>query len=123
MTGKFDIAAAEKALEVLVLAYREERTKPQPDEPIELKNASEVKLAGRKQAYREDIIERPMIGALRLAIREVGEYLWQNTKSTGAMLKVLENVAARHPDKQSQILAAVDHAWDGLGEGDDMWWC
>lgn len=69
MTGKFDIAAAEKALEVLVLAYREERTKPQPDEPIELKNASEVKLAGRKQAYREDIIERPMIGALRLAIR------------------------------------------------------
>ena len=120
----FDMAAAKNALEVLILAYEEESWKPTKGTTVTstpFRAAKDIGIKSPKQIYREDIIERPIMGALRLAIREVGEYLWQNTKSTRAMLDVLEEVASRHPDKESCILGIADGAWDGLGEGGDIW--
>jgi hypothetical protein len=69
-------------------------------------------------------LSEPIRGALRLAIREVGKHIWDNTHSLDSMRGALESVMARHPDKEGAIASAIDHAWDGIGrENGHAGWC
>jgi hypothetical protein len=128
---RFDTKAAESALEVLALAYIEETRKPRAAKPganpfmvyswVELGKAP---LKSRRAIYRERIIRKPIEGALRFAIRELGEHAFANGVDLDGMLAILDNVAERHPDCEGRILSAVDHAWDGIGCVDGhVGWC
>jgi hypothetical protein len=131
MTEKTNqLKKVESALEVLVLAYHEEHRKPKEAKPGEVKfkviHFADIKpcLKSRKEIYREAIIDEPMAGALRLAIREIGEYIYAETGSINAMSDILENITSRHPTKQGSLASAIDHAWDGIGRGEgDAGWC
>ena len=126
---RFDTKAAENALEILVLAYIKERQKPDPARsklirmtPFSFKPPAKLKT--KRTIYREHIIKKPIEGALRLAIRELGEHAFANGVDLDGMLAILDNVAERHPDCEGRILSAVDHAWDGIGfVGGKIGWC
>ncbi len=123
---------AEKALETLVLAYREERNKRTQTvaKPGKFKfeliplNAIKTDLPSRKEIRRSEIIKAPVVGALRLAIREIGVWLWDKTSNLDQMQDMVERIADRHPEKSAYLADAIDCAWDGIGRaGNDPGWC
>jgi hypothetical protein len=123
---------AEKALETLVLAYREERNKQTQTaaKPGKFKfeltpfKAITTDLPSRKEIRRSEIIKAPVAGALRVAIREIGEWLWDKTSNLDQMQDMVERIAARHPEKSAYLADAIDSAWDGIGRaGNDPGWC
>ena len=87
--------------------------------PIPVSELLKTKAPTRRESYQAHIIERPIEGALRLAVRELGEHLWGKTKDTDKMERVLDKVCERNPGMSGRIGSYVDHAWDGTG---DQWW-
>jgi hypothetical protein len=129
----FDKEAFEKALGTLAVALIDERQRQAAEMragyvreinwchcEVLLKEGPE----SLREIYRKHIIECPIAGALRLAIRELGEHAFENVRTTDGMLSILEAAAARHPEREDLIISAVDHAWDGIGCAKDgqIWW-
>jgi hypothetical protein len=105
---EFDLRAVENALEVLVLALLQERRKEKPLKAEDIKLVSideidEASLKSDEEIFREEIIEKPIEGALRLAIREIGEHAFQNGISLDGLEDILECVMARNPDYHSAM--------------------
>ncbi len=118
------IADALDALLTYLLAERERQRKANADKPIKLTVLSAADLAALPiQSYRETrqhrIIEDPLAGALELAIRELGEVLFE-IGDTALMSDILERVAERHPRSYAHRAGILDHGWEAIG---DAWWC
>jgi hypothetical protein len=116
---RFETKAVEQALEVLALAYERERYRPRMGAagapgPMFLK-LSEITARSPREAYQERMLEQPLAGALKIGIRELGEYLWAKTGSIEEMQKVLNAVLRRHPEKEGKLGNIVDKTWDGIG--------
>ena len=125
MDEEFNKAAAADALEVLALAYIAERDKlrrklePQDFKLVRFGDIMNQEIPTPKQARRSRIIRNPLLGAYRLAMREIGDHVWEHTKSYKDMRSVLEDVAKRHPECSGALYSAIDHIWDGVGS---VWW-
>ena len=116
-TGGLDMKAVESALEVLLLAYYEERRKPKPGErngPLFM-TLNDVPDMSEEEACRDRIVREPLAGTLWLGIRQIGEHLWHNTGSLDQMRSVLSNVVDRHPAMEGSLGNIVDKAWNGIG--------
>ena len=115
-----DLKAVADALEVLVLAYYEERHKPKPENSNpRFQSLADVPLMSREEAYRERIVRSPLTGALRLGIREIGLHIWSKTGSSDKMQEALYDTVNRHPGKEQELIDVIDKAWDGIG---NCWW-
>ena len=125
MDKKARIAAAEKALfallaEVVAIDLRRRSVasvKALTGTPFDFSKP----VPTREESLLSALAARPIDAALRQAIRFVGEFLFAELKSTDAMVKVAERVCARSRDHSGWQLSVVDHAWDGIGEGTDVW--
>jgi hypothetical protein len=63
-----------------------------------------------------DVVEK----SLRWGIRRLGEAL-AAMGGTALMLEVAEQVSDRDPANAGRRLSLVDHAWDGIAHGQDVW--
>ena len=61
------------------------------------------------------LLENPGPTALRDAIHIIGAALYENTKSTVILSRVLERVADAFPDKEGDAEGIMDHAFHGIG--------
>jgi hypothetical protein len=64
----------------------------------------------------------PIRGALKNAVRLLGEHLFETTQSTDAMEKVLERIAADYPVDYGRYADIMDKSWDGIGSDAGGWW-
>jgi hypothetical protein len=69
----------------------------------------------------EGIVKDPVFRALRRQLEDLGQKLYRLTGSTEAMLDVCNEVAARDPRHEDDRLNIIDKAWDGIGNGKDIW--
>ena len=72
----------------------------------------------------EATARRPEHKALRKQLKDLGKQLFRLMGSTNAMRDVAEELANEKGRGGFQYQAGIlDHAWDGVGEGNDHWWC
>jgi hypothetical protein len=116
-----DLAQIENALDVLLTALLDERERerraPGPKPPLRAFSVAELAampILSDQEIRRERIIESPVLGALELAIRELGEVLFERG-DTDLMRDTLERVASRHPKSYGARVSALDHLWDEVG--------
>ncbi len=122
-----EITRIEDALDALLthlLAERERKRKANAGKPVQFKAISfaeldAMPLLSYRGIRRERIIEDPLAGALELALREMGEVLFERG-GTKLMSDVLERVAERHPRFYGHRASILDHKWDGIG---GVWYC
>jgi hypothetical protein len=69
----------------------------------------------------EAIVKDPVRTALRRQLKDLGKRLYRALGNTKAMVSICEDVAARDPKRRSYRADIVDKAWDGIGEGSDIW--
>ena len=122
-----DTADVERALDALLQASIAD-DEMQPAGPIKatpfdweaMERAVQMTRLDREIA---DLKRRPLRAAYRQAIRRIGQHVYGITGSTDGMRDVLERVAAMDPKREGYRATIMDHAWDGIGEGEDRWWC
>jgi hypothetical protein len=76
------------------------------------------------QLVLDEIIKNPVLQALRRQMRWIGQQLFTVLGSTDAMREIAEEVANEpgHGGWGYKI-TVMDKNWDGVGEGNDRWWC
>ena len=76
----------------------------------------------RDESFLSEVARRPIDAALRRAVRFVGEMLFVDLGDTDAMVEIAERVSTRSKGYSGRWLSIIDHAWDGIGAGQDYWW-
>jgi hypothetical protein len=120
------LAAIESALDALLTALLMERerlreaaqSKPMGLRVFSCADLVEMPVLSDQEAWQERILERPVAGALELAIHEIGEVLFKKG-GTDLMRKSLEHVASSHPKTYGKRVSICDVQWDGIG---GKWW-
>jgi hypothetical protein len=73
-------------------------------------------------AFLYDVIDEPVISALRLQLAELGQYLYRATGSTAAMARIASEVIQQLPkNSHGFCIDLVDKNWNGIGQGSDAW--
>ena len=67
-------------------------------------------------------VRDPVGRALRNGVRDIGRHIIEGT-GTRALEAVLEAVAKRDERNYGHRAGIMDHAFDGLGVGNDVWHC
>ena len=62
------------------------------------------------------VLGEPIRGALRNAVRLLGEHLFELTGDTDEMEAVMNRIADSHPSKAGRYASIMDHAWDEIGD-------
>lgn len=75
----------------------------------------------RRQSEVTDLFDDPVGAALRQAVRRIGEHLYALAGNTGLMHEVIDCAAARDPAHEGWRGTVMDHAWNGIGHGADLW--
>jgi hypothetical protein len=88
--------------------------------PFKVLNLDE--LPPREETEAEEILKDPVGTACRYAIKRLGQHLYNQTKNTDEMAKVLDRVADRNPRYSGLRATIMDKWWEGVGEGEDRWW-
>jgi hypothetical protein len=109
------LAEIESALDVLLTALlkeRERQRKTPQSKPIELRVIScadldAIPVLSDQEVWQERIIERPVAGALELAIHEIGEALFKKG-GTDLMRDSLERVASRRRKTYGKRISICD---------------
>jgi len=68
-----------------------------------------------------DIVQSPIIWALKRTLKDVGQMLYDRVGSTDKLLEIAEQIANRDPENYGRRMAPIDSAWDGVGSGHDRW--
>ncbi len=103
-------------------AQRKARRKAGPGR-LEIMTAAEMMAKGSAELRLEDICRSPMTWCCRKGIRELGKLLFGIVGSTDKMRDVLDRVAAETSIGYGIACSVIDHCWDGIGEGKDVWHC
>lgn len=121
------IADVEGALDALLSALIEQREQREaeadPAGTFEIITFSELMSTPSEVWKCRDFVADPIGRSLRRGIKEAGRHLYRLLGSTTAMGDVLERVAERNPRQYGRRASIIDHAWNGIGESDDRWWC
>lgn len=72
----------------------------------------------RHPTKRERLIADPLVAAMNLGIREVGEYLFA-TGGIRRMRRVCDAAAGPRSNRFQRRAGMIDHQWDGIG---NKWW-
>jgi hypothetical protein len=65
------------------------------------------------------VLNEPIRGALRNAVRLLGEHLFEKHGDTDEMEAVMNRIADSHPKNGGRYASIMDHAWDEIGD----WHC
>jgi hypothetical protein len=68
-----------------------------------------------------EMIASPLRSSLRNQLHAIGWLLFREVKSTESMKQVAEWVAALDVDEYEFRIEALDCAFEGVGEGEDVW--
>jgi len=116
-----EIRQIENALDALLHVAVEEDSRPRPPGPLRVISFEELAkqpVLSRKQSAVAEIVETPVSGAVRYAIRLLGERIHELTGSTDAMRDIAERVAGRNQSRWGHRIDILDKRWDGIGG----WW-
>jgi len=108
-----------KALSFLLTAYMDERNRTEATAPIEPSRFTIVtmdEIMSRDDSWLTLVAEKPALGALELALQELGKRLFKRG-GIEAMHNALEHVA-QHGAYGARA-SCLDHRWNGIG---DAWW-
>ncbi len=115
----------EQALDETLQELRQARDKPARKKPSgagwvywvedECTHASEQILA------LSEMITAPVTSSLRKQLNAIGWLLFREVKSTETMNEIAEWVAALDVDDYEFRIEALDLAFVGVGEGEDVW--
>jgi hypothetical protein len=116
-----EIRQIENALDALLRVAIEEDLRPRPPGPLRVVSFAELAeqpILSRKQSAIAEIVKRPVSGAVRYAIRLLGERIHELTGSTDTMRDLAERVAGRDQSRWGHRIDILDKRWDGIGG----WW-
>lgn len=68
------------------------------------------------------IVGSPAEGALRLAIRHIGERLFRNLQSPHKMMRLARRVCSQDEINWSRRMTIIDAAWEGIGSEATGYW-
>jgi len=68
-----------------------------------------------------DIVASPIKTALMRQLNRIGQMLFEEVKSTAAMREITEWAASLDVDNYDFRIDALDNAFEGVGEGEDVW--
>jgi hypothetical protein len=71
--------------------------------------------------FLTDVLNEPVQFALSKQLSRIGDILFANVRSTERMRQTAEWVAALDVENYDFRMDALDRAFEGLGEGDDVW--
>ncbi len=74
-----------------------------------------------KVIFLVDILNEPVQFALSRQLSSIGALLFAEVRSTERMRQTAEWVAALDVENYEFRMNALDRAFEGLGEGDDVW--
>lgn len=115
----------EVTLDALLRAAIEDDAK-RPSRPPVVFSAADLgggPIPTRLESDVRSLVTQPVGRACRQAIRRIGEHLFVTLGSTEPMAELVERVAAKDRKRYSHRISIIDHAWDGLGGGNDRWLC
>ena len=124
-----DTSAVERALDLTLAALLEHRARQERQHQAQdLSPARFVLLALRKPPTRAEsalqaLLRDPVAHALGTALSDLGRHLFSLTGSVEGMRAVCDRVADLDPERASHRISILDAAWDGIGSGDERWWC
>jgi hypothetical protein len=117
-----EIRQIENALDALLSVAVEEDLRPRPPggplRVISFEELAEQPVLSHEQSAVAEIVETPVSGAVRYAIRLLGERIHELTGSTDAMRDIAERVAGRNQSRWGHRIDILDKRWDGIGG----WW-
>jgi len=85
-------------------------------------SCEELHLLSEEDELTREIVNRPLRGACGLAIRLLGQRLFDLTGSTKAMGEAIERVANRDPKSYGCRVDIISTRWEGLGSDGNRWW-
>lgn len=122
-----DLAEVERALDALLRAsIADDEAQPRGPLTATPMDWTRLEAAARMTRLERDVADlkrRPLRAAYRQAIRRLGQHVFDTVGSVGGMRDVLERVAEMDPSRDAYRANIMDHAWDGVGEGEQRWWC
>ena len=115
----------ERALDALVteIVKLKERLPPQSAEALnQALHARSGPVVTPFKVAVDLIAASPVDGALRLAVRQMGEGLFRNLQSPQKMLHVARRVCSKDEPNWSRRMTVIDAAWEGVGSEADGYW-
>ena len=70
----------------------------------------------RQECIVAAILDEPIYGALRSAVRTIGEHLFEVCGGTEEMEAIMNRIADGRPHDGGRYASIMDHAWDGIGD-------
>ncbi len=118
-----DLKDVERALDDLLTAIVTEDSKPVEPSPVRVGRALDptARPLSRAESDLRALLREPVRTACKLAVRRLGERLFEILGSTNAMARCAERVAARDEADYQYRYDILDSAWDGIGAGNDRW--
>jgi hypothetical protein len=123
MSATSDIERIEFALDAILTEMIEKRkTGPTPaGERSSIGRPQLESLPTHEESEVNHIIREPLEGAYRLALRKLGQRLYDVTKNTELMREILERVADRDSANYGRRAVILGSAWNGVGSVIDRW--
>lgn len=111
----------ENALDKLLTAVLRERAEQPPREPNKplLLSSFEFSAKLRRSLIEDD---NPVEIACLLAIKQLGQWLFDAVGNTDEMRDSLERICARHSETYGRRVGILDAWWNGVGSDNDRWW-
>ena len=119
-----DLEGAMRILLDAVMRHRRHQAFKKDKAParIELIDSGALMAANPDALHARSLVDDPIGGALRKQFKVVGQLLFDQLGSTGALEKVVDRLCQRGPSGWSRRMSFVDHALDGVGTDGDRWW-
>ena len=122
-----EIERIKAALDALLTLAIEHDMRPRagPPGPLKLISCAELfakPIPTRREFEINRVLDDPICGATRNAIRLLGERLFEVVGNTDSMRGILEEVATRDDRHWGRRIDIMDKRWNGIGAGADRWW-
>lgn len=122
-TGMPTVGELEAALNVLLEHLIEHRSKDASRPLTKLAPLETAQLMSLPDEVFEAryLATDPIETVLKIGITKIGQFLFDLTGSTEAMLDSAERVAGDDKNEFQRKISIVDAAWDGIGNDADRW--
>lgn len=124
-----DTSAVERALDLTLAALLDHRARQERQHQAQgLASARFIPLPSdrvptRAESAREALLRDPVEHALGTALSDLGRHLFDLTGTVEGMRQVCDRVADLDPARGSCRMSILDATWDGIGQGEERWWC